>query len=806
MARTKEDIQKEIDDTSPLLEMEDLSQSEKDMAREKISDLNAEMQLLEHNEESYEAKHITDEVVAVVHNPKLLALLEENKLPANISKQIYERFSGFNVIAEEWKRRVDEIIVADENDKVNMAAAKEAESYLKAQRIAVGKTRKEVKADYIKTGKAIDAIAGYLELLISPIEEAAHKKAKYAETLKLERENKLKEERTKLLEPFGVDLSFTQIEKMNDEQWEQYYSNCKIGFEQHQTTKNAAAKLESGTKRLNEINFKGYTTDKTVEQLGELEPIAYTEYLTELRKASEAEALRLKNLEATKQTRRKQLIELGLTFDGESYSSGGVVVLEKKLEDVDESWNEMIISITPDVQKNIESEQKEKNRKSELGQSRYKELLAIGFDEGSVVWLGELSDEDYGTLYAPKKKIWDELELAKKKDARALKLKELGAIRNSYRKQGEIDYRLGDVCFEEAIVHTCGDSEFEIILKDFASTSKKIKRSERLLALGLRKEGVIRGVANAGVVGDNWYYYKDSNIVEFSELEALTATDADFEILLTETKGAIHVWEEEVKKQLIELGQKRYAELLSFENKWLGDLSVLGGWTDENYQDVLSKTKLTFEAEQKKKKLELRKIKIIAMGLQPTPNKLVYRFHAVANLNTYIQAEVKDFELEDVEFEQLLIKIEDEIKADKERNERNIERKKRLQPFQSFYNEHSKALLNDFERDKVIALINLGDPYMESSYLAMDNEQFDAGIERLTKEKIAVEQKVEADKLAEIENSKGDGEKFDDLLKEIRDLQTKYVFKSKKYQGYYKKINSILGEAEDGWINHKERE
>lgn len=62
------------------------------------------------------------------------------------------------------------------------------------------------------------------------------------------------------------------------------------------------------------------------------------------------------------------------------------------------------------------------------------------------------------------------------------------------------------------------------------------------------------------------------------------------------------------------------------------------------------------------------------------------------------------------------------------------------------------------------------------------------------------EAKELADKLAleEAELSKGDAAKFDDLIKDLEQLKTKYIFKSKKYKDAYKDCITLI----DKTINH----
>jgi hypothetical protein len=108
-------------------------------------------------------------------------------------------------------------------------AAKEARVLLKRVRCAVESKRKEEKADSLKLGRAIDAVAGIITNVVEPVEAAMEKIEKAeeikAQAAKIERANKRREEITAI---GGIVPDALLLNEMNDQAWSDYIYGAKI--------------------------------------------------------------------------------------------------------------------------------------------------------------------------------------------------------------------------------------------------------------------------------------------------------------------------------------------------------------------------------------------------------------------------------------------------------------------------------------------------------------------------------------------------------------------------------------------------
>ncbi len=84
---------------------------------------------------------------------------------------------------------------------------------------------------------------------------------------------------------------------------------------------------------------------------------------------------------------------------------------------------------------------------------------------------------------------------------------------------------------------------------------------------------------------------------------------------------------------------------------------------------------------------------------------------------------------------------------------------------------------------------------LEAKFIAEQKEKL--RIERELQDKKDAELKAEQAKQAEIEAdlSKGDKQKFDDLIKDMESLLTKYTFKSKKYKTIQSNVNELINKT-----------
>lgn len=96
-----------------------------------------------------------------------------------------------------------EVTSADDTDL--MKKAKDNRLALKKVRTTVENKRKELKADSLKTGKAIDAVANYIKSQIVPAEDYLETQERFAELIEEKRLTDIRTERIERLTPYVIN-------------------------------------------------------------------------------------------------------------------------------------------------------------------------------------------------------------------------------------------------------------------------------------------------------------------------------------------------------------------------------------------------------------------------------------------------------------------------------------------------------------------------------------------------------------------------------------------------------------------------
>jgi len=122
--------------------------------------------------------------------------------------------------ADEWVRRASSIRVTSEDQRHEMNLARESRLALRDIRVKADHTRKRLKEDSLRRGKAVDGIANVLKALIEPIEEHLRVQETFAERAEAGRRDALREARATALVALGCDVGvFGDLATMTLEQW-----------------------------------------------------------------------------------------------------------------------------------------------------------------------------------------------------------------------------------------------------------------------------------------------------------------------------------------------------------------------------------------------------------------------------------------------------------------------------------------------------------------------------------------------------------------------------------------------------------
>ena len=134
---------------------------------------------------------------------ELQVYVDKSGLDTTKAKILLDRFHDYFDIAANWEVKAKSIVVKDASQVDDMKMARTGRLLLRERRIAIEKTRKELKEQSVREGKAIDGIANILKGLIVPLEKYLESQEKYveikaaeeAEKKRIEEELKAEEER-----------------------------------------------------------------------------------------------------------------------------------------------------------------------------------------------------------------------------------------------------------------------------------------------------------------------------------------------------------------------------------------------------------------------------------------------------------------------------------------------------------------------------------------------------------------------------------------------------------------------------------
>jgi hypothetical protein len=202
---------------------------------------------------------------------QLVTIVKDSGLEKTKADFILEKFQDYFKIASEWEIKAKTIIITNDNQVTEMEMARVGRLFLKEKRITIEKTRKELKEQSLREGKAIDGIANVLKGLIEPIESyldnqenftkyrlvAEEKEKQRLEQLRIENEIREKEER--------------RIKLEKEEQAKIKSENEKLKLEAIERERLALIEKQKKEKELAEIKAKNESEKIEKERLIEIE-------------------------------------------------------------------------------------------------------------------------------------------------------------------------------------------------------------------------------------------------------------------------------------------------------------------------------------------------------------------------------------------------------------------------------------------------------------------------------------------------------------------------------------------------------
>ncbi|WP_026536958.1 hypothetical protein [Arthrobacter sp. 9MFCol3.1] len=139
--------------------------------------------------------------------------------------------------AKELAAGATDIVVTQENQTTLMQEARTKRLALKNVRVEVENTRKSLKEQSLREGKAIDGMANIIKALIVPVEEHLENQEKFAEIKQAERKAARHAERVEKLSKYVPDVSLYSLEDMADDTFENLVASSKDAFEAQEAAK-----------------------------------------------------------------------------------------------------------------------------------------------------------------------------------------------------------------------------------------------------------------------------------------------------------------------------------------------------------------------------------------------------------------------------------------------------------------------------------------------------------------------------------------------------------------------------------------
>jgi len=243
----------------------------------------------------------------------LQTMVQESGLEPSKAKAMLEQFQGFFEVAEEWEAKAKAILVTDATQTDVMAQAREGRLILKNKRIAIEKTRKALKEQALREGRAIDGIANVLKALIVPLEQHLDQQEHFVEIKAQEAADR---ERKRI--EAEVQAKREAEEKAEREEQERIRAeNARLKKEAEEREAEMAAERKEAEDKARIEREKAEAEKREMEAAARREREKAEAEAAELRAEADRKAVERANAEAQLEAEKKKLAELESRLPGE---------------------------------------------------------------------------------------------------------------------------------------------------------------------------------------------------------------------------------------------------------------------------------------------------------------------------------------------------------------------------------------------------------------------------------------------------------------------------------------------------------
>jgi hypothetical protein len=170
----------------------------------------------------------------------LKAKARELALPDSLAGDLLAAYAPYAIAGGEIRARIAAA------DTVTPALARDFRLAMVKVRTASDKKRKELKADSLLRGKAIDGLHAMIELEASAVERVMDEIEKAAERAEAARVAKLREDRLAMLRPYVTSPEVYPVEKMTDMPFAELVESSRLAYEARERARiEAEAKVKA---------------------------------------------------------------------------------------------------------------------------------------------------------------------------------------------------------------------------------------------------------------------------------------------------------------------------------------------------------------------------------------------------------------------------------------------------------------------------------------------------------------------------------------------------------------------------------
>lgn len=158
---------------------------------------------------------------------ELIQVAQDQGISKDQSNFLNDQFIGFLQKSKEWEELAFNLVITDVSQNEEMQQARDARLSLRKIRTEADKKRKELKAESLKYGKAVQSVYNIIEYRISKIEKHLLKQEQFVQRKEAERKAQIKIERETIVQPYIEFIPFVDLGDITEEDFQRLLSGAK---------------------------------------------------------------------------------------------------------------------------------------------------------------------------------------------------------------------------------------------------------------------------------------------------------------------------------------------------------------------------------------------------------------------------------------------------------------------------------------------------------------------------------------------------------------------------------------------------